>query len=226
MQRQYGEKGYSAITDLRIWECGGNNYEKRLPRNKITNRQLKLWFFSPRDRWGDPTRKLQLSTPSFQFLLTIAFSFSELMGGVWCNQNTSWFESNKKKVQKGDMVLRTKGNWLNVKSSVTAELGVYIVDFVMVTIPGDKRSGASFLAGEPIRHGSVSPWKPSSWIWPGWCPAVKHVTWLTATGFSSFYDKRKTDDNEEEDLFLFVNIYSFIYFIWGRLLSVIGQAQR
>lgn len=173
-----------------------------------------------------PPESSNFPLPPFSFFSLSLSHSPNWWGEFWCNQNTSWFESNKKKVQKGDMVLRTKGNWLNVKSSVTAELGVYIVDFVMVTIPGDKRSGASLLAGEPIRHGSVSPWKPSSWIWPGWCPAVKHVTWLTATGFSSFYDKRKTDDNEEEDLFLFVNIYSFIYFIWGRLLSVIGQAQR
>lgn len=44
MQREYGGKGYLGTTDLRIWECGGNDYEKRLPRNKITNEQMKLVF--------------------------------------------------------------------------------------------------------------------------------------------------------------------------------------
>lgn len=73
------------IQQPRILEFG--NMEETIMKKgfleiKITNKQLKLWFFSPRDRWGDPTRKLQLSTPSFQFLLTITFSFSELMGGV------------------------------------------------------------------------------------------------------------------------------------------------
>lgn len=51
----------------------------------------------------------------------------------------------------------------------------------------------------------LSPWNL------GFDPAVQHITRLPAAGFSSFYDKKKTGDNEVEDLFLFINIiHSFI----------------
>lgn len=48
MQRQYGGKGDSATTDLRIWECGGNNYEKRLPRNKNYQQATETVVFLPK----------------------------------------------------------------------------------------------------------------------------------------------------------------------------------
>ena len=169
---------------------------------------------SPRDWWGDPTRKLQLSTPYFQFLLTPTPSLlSESMGGS-CRYdlNPSWFESNeKKKVQKGDMVLRTKGNWLNVRSSGTGRSWEHaFLTWWCWQFLETKGSRALLPARKSIGHGScVSLWSHHLGFLLGWLPAEKHVTQLTLAGFKSISNNRKSGGSKIE--FCFV-LFCFVFF--------------
>lgn len=180
--------------------------------------------FSPRGI-GEvtPPESSNFPPPTFNFFSLPPSHSLNWWGEFWCDQNASWFESNKKKVQKGDMVLRTKGDWLNVKSSVTAELGVCIVDFVMVTVPEDKRSSASLLAREPIRHGSPVSMEAIildfTWVVP--CCAAYHMI-ACCRVFQVFMTREKLVIMKWK-IYLLI---SFIHLFWGRRSSIIGQAQR